>query len=706
MKRMVIVFTTFLMFGVNLAAEVHMANKFPIEESTNQKNSIVRETPKVNSMEEKSKLVELAKKHFDDLSEAEIKFFTAIEKEDIADYTSSNKEENNPENADQWGNDRVLHAKTIKWLCTDPKAAKLVTHKGIQIKGARIEGELDLQFAEMGFPLVFLECVFDEMINVNSACIKFFILTGSYVDSIQADGVKIEGGVFLRDGFKADGELRFLGADIGQDFDCTDSNFTNKDGKAIIAERINVKGSVFLKNGFKANNEVCFLGAEIGGDFDCTNGIFVNKNSRAITADRVKVKGSIFLKDDFKANGEVRFLGAEIGGDFVCTNGEFINEGSGAVLADGMNVKGSVFLRNGFKANGEVRFLSTVIGRDFYCTNGEFINKSDKAISADGMDIKGCVYLSDSFTANGEVRFSGAKIGGDFDCENGKFVNEGNIAIKAEGIEIKGNVIFGNGFKAEGRVVFIGAIVDGHLIWSGVNLTEKTILDLRNAKVGILLDDKKSWPARGNLFLNGFDYEEIGDNSPEDAKSRIEWLRLNGGEEFSPQPYEQLAEVLRSSGREGDAKKILIEKNKDKSRLTKLTLSERLRHGLFGLTIAYGYKPWCALWWGLGIVLFGWLFFWAGYRADVMTPENEGPDTSGGFSALMYSLDVFVPIVDLRQASYRLPNANRAGKVRISDNLNITVSGKVLRYYFWFEIIAGWVLTTLLVVGVTGLVRT
>lgn len=89
-----------------------------------------------------------------------------------------------------------------------------------------------------------------------------------------------------------------------------------------------------------------------------------------------------------------------------------------------------------------------------------------------------------------------------------------------------------------------------------------------------------------------------------------------------------------------------------------------------------------------------------------MTPAKEAADASGGFCALVYSLDVFVPLVDLRQANNWLPNANRDGELHISEKLSLPVSGEVLRYFFWFEIIGGWVLTTLLVVGVTGLVRT
>jgi len=44
--------------------------------------------------------------------------------------------------------------------------------------------------------------------------------------------------------------------------------------------------------------------------------------------------------------------------------------------------------------------------------------------------------------------------------------------------------------------------------------------------------------------------------------------------------------------------------------------------------------------------------------------------------------------------------------VSISDKLKLPVIGKYLRYYLWFEVIAGWILTTLLVVSLTGLVRT
>ena len=560
-------------------------------------------------------LIELARQKFGTLTEAEEKLFQAVADAEVADYSAEDEEDNDPAGANNWGPERVLDANSIAWLCTDKRASDLVTHSGIQLKGGRIVGKLDLEFTKILFPLIFVRSSIPQEMNLLHVEIPVLILDGTHTGTIKADGLKVAGSVFLRNGFEAEGELRLLSATIG-------------------------------------------------GDLDCSNGQFIGQNGRALNADGLKVAGSVLLRNGFEAEGEVNLRGATIGGNLECEDGQFINPNECALKGNQLNVMGSVFLHFGFIAKGEVRLPS-------------------------------------------------ASIGSNLECDKGQFINPNGAALNGEGLKVAGNVFLREGFKAEGKVDLFGANIGKSFQWRDVILPEKAELDLRFAKIGTLRDDPNSWPESGKLLLHGLVYDQIHDKAPRDAKSRIEWIRLqydNRAEEvkgqFRSQPYEQLAAVFRKSGLDEDAKKILIDKNRDIARLTKLTLSERFRHGLFGLIIAYGYDPWRAVWFGLVIVLVGWLFFWAGYRADVLTLANEGPDTSGGFHALVYSLDVFVPLVDLRQASYWLPNANRAGKVRISDNINIAVSGKVLRYYFWFEIIAGWVLTTLLVVGVTGLVRT
>jgi hypothetical protein len=79
--------------------------------------------------------------------------------------------------------------------------------------------------------------------------------------------------------------------------------------------------------------------------------------------------------------------------------------------------------------------------------------------------------------------------------------------------------------------------------------------------------DQESWANVSSLILDGATYESFsGDLSGRDAKWWIGWLAKQPDphrtSDFKPQPYEQLAKVLRSMGHETEAKEILIEKRK------------------------------------------------------------------------------------------------------------------------------------------------
>jgi hypothetical protein len=250
-------------------------------------------------------------------------------------------------------------------------------------------------------------------------------------------------------------------------------------------------------------------------------------------------------------------------------------------------------------------------------------------------------------------------------------------------------------------------------------------LDLNSAKIGTLHDKEDSWPAPKHLVLHGLEYKEISHESPRDSKMRINWLKLQDG--FWPQPYEQLAKVLRESGDGAGARDVLVAKNRDKAKRskTKLTFTERCWYRFLGRPIDYGHKPWLGIRWALGFILAGWVFFGVGYWSGLITPPGKTAyttteklpvpdpgDASRGistaypvFNSLVYSIDVFVPVVDLRQARYWLPNANRGDKLTRIGPWPLHAGG-VLLFWLWFETVCGWVLTTLFLVGLTGLVRT
>ena len=550
-------------------------------------------------------LLELARKRFDNnLTPAEEEMFRAAARGDTADCTFG-EDDTDLANADNWGDKRVIHADRLVWLCTNAQASARVTHRGIQVIGARVVGEVELEAAQVPFLLHFERCRFPQQITIRRADIPALYLPGTHTGPILADGLKVRGPMFLRNGFKAEGEVRLLGATIGGNLDCEKGEFINPDGYALSTDRVKVAGSVYLRNGFKADGEVRLLNATIGGNLECDNGQFTNPNGMALSADGTKVEGSVFLGDGFKAEGEVRLLGATIGGDLSCIKGQFINPGGHALNAYGIRVQGSVFL--------------------------------------------------------------------------------------------------GDGFKADGRVSFVGATVVTYFVWRDVQSPEKATLDLRSARIATLRDDARSWPKAGNLLLQGLVYDELGDEAPTDAATRKEWLGLQPSDRFTPQPYEQLAKVLREAGHDEDANEILIAKNQDRAK--HLPWLRRVPQWLFGLTTRYGLSPWRALWWAFVVVILGCFLFGMGFATNAMVEtKKDDKEYRPPPNALVYSIDTFVPLIDLRQAAYRLPDAGHGPRYSVWG-LKLPTLGTILAVYLPIHIVLGWILTTLLVVGLTGLIR-
>jgi hypothetical protein len=565
--------------------------------------------------EEFSNLLELARKKFAprQFSLAEEKLFRAAEIGEIASAVTGDEKQDDLANAVNWNADRVLLAECIAWLCTDREASALVTHRGIQIISMRIDGELDLGDAEIKFPFTVSNSAFTGRILLHDTRLPFLSLQGCQIKELHGDRLKVPGSVFVRDGFKADGEVRLMGATIGGSLDCLGAQFSNSNGPAL--------------------------------------------------------------------------------------------------TADGVEIKGSAYLRNGFKAEGEVRLLGATIGGSLECVGAQFSDSSGNALSADGVEIKGGAFLRDGFKAEGEVRLSGATIGGNLECDGAQFSNSNGRALTAEGVEIKGSAFLRDGFRGQGKVGLFGATI-GSLQIRNVPGPENIVLDLQSAKVGTFWDDEHSWPHAGNLFLDGFRYERLYAESPLDAKSRKEWLRLQPRDRFLPQPYEQLAAVLREMGHERDAKLVMIAKNRDRARFTRFPRQGWWWYNFFGRAIGYGYAPWRAFAMSLAMIVLGAFLFGAGFSHDLISPTKESAyernsrkltNDYPAFTPLVYSLESFTPLLKLDQSANWTPNANHGAQVSLWY-WRVTTGG-LLRCYLWFHIISGWVLTTLWVGAVTGLVK-
>lgn len=603
-------------------------------------------------------LSELAPKLFDKLSDAEQNLLAATAKGEDVDCNILAEE------------DRIIRGNLLSWLCTDPDASAYVTRSGISIVGARIDGEVSLKSVKIAFPLKASKCVFADTIVLEGSQMVSLSLADTEVEYLRAKSLVVEQSIDLR-GSKVNGSVNLSRAKIGGDLRCDSGHFIG-DGKQQALDFIGatIQGTVYL-DGFEAKGGVALTEATIGGDLLSHSGKFIGRDTvPACNASRAKIDGSVLLCEGFEAKGEVLFWGASIGGDLMCSTCLF------------------------------------------------YANDSIPPLNFSRAKIQGSAFLCDGFKAKGGVVLRAATIGGDLLCDEGRFLsgNQG-AALDATGASIEGRVYF-RGMIAEGLVRFRSTSVRGNFEWIGVASPENVALDLQNAKVGTLVNHRKSWPREGNLLLFGLAYDDIDERASLDERVSLDnqllWIRLQGSGSFSPQPYERLSAFFRTMGREEDAVKVMIAQNEDHAGHTK-GVQELVWYRFIGKAIGYGYRRGRPFLISLIVIGIGWLVFLAGYHNGLITPTDEKAYVLGKngkrhlsefypkFDSLVYSVESFVPLVKLGMSDSWTPNANRGESLRLGSVSFRT--GSLLRYYLWFHVILGWVLSALWVGGIAGVVK-
>jgi hypothetical protein len=658
--------------------------------------------------------------------------------------------------------------------------------------GFRAEGRVDLDDAKIKGSVVCTECSFLNPLNAD------LDRTGV---ALNAEDIQVGGSVQLREAFVAQGIVWLAGASVAGVLACDGAKFLNptvfgmkSSGLALMAAHAKINGGLFLNDGFVAEGCVSFAQAEIGRNILCDQGRFKNpavagsaNEGLAIDFEAAKIAGSVLLRDGFTAEGQVRLYRAAIGGSLICDGGKVINpaassEASGIALdAEGADIAGSVFFRAGFSSEGQVRMFrvtvggsiesaaatftnpvqkkskksgvalllddsrvsshvllryefsaqglvgisNCIIGGSLECDQGKFDNPSRAGTEASGMalvaehsKIQGSVLLRNGFVAMGAVHLFGAEIGQSLECDHGSFLNptrEGEpnsgMALNLKEANIFGSVLLRNGFKAEGLVNLYSTQVKGDLILINGRIES---LGLINASVDAIWDEESGWPKRGKLFLDGLTYQRIS-SGPSAAASRLQWLQRQ--DPFTRHPYRQLAKILRDSGDESGARQVSakMQENVWKARGWRFSpLSVLLR-----ATIGYGYFSLRALWWLLAISILGSLVYDHAYYAGRMVPTEKGayddfiaegelPGYYNAFHPLFYSLENSFPLVRLgiQDKWGVITDGQRVKeKARTVTSLPWAASPTFIRWFRFAQICIGWVLATLFVGGVSGLVR-
>ncbi|MFN4143773.1 hypothetical protein [Aestuariivirga sp.] len=439
---------------------------------------------------------------------------------------------------------------------------------------------------------------------------------------------------------------------------------------------------------------------------------------------------------------------------------------SGAWISGVLDLEGSRIPRDiGLK---DCRFDAVPVLRYAVIDNLFLDGSSLPGLQAERLEARGGVSLR-SAELQGEIHLSGSRLDGNLSLDAVSIACAGGAALVADGIEVRSVEIRGAAIAGETRMT--SARIGGDLDITGARLSHpdgealhlnrtvvrggffmrggaeiKGALDLTGASIDTLHDDEASWPAPGELLLNRCLYNALI-GGPMDARRRLAWLARQAperwGEDFWPQPYEQLAHVFREMGHDEDARSVLVEKERLQRAARRARASSPLlrlllhvKDGLLGVTLGYGRKPllsfaWLLLFWGLGVAVFAWAQAQSAIKPNspfvlrssewLMCAVAQGEDrmlatgpaagraaagqsqlhcflaqpeapSYPAFNAWMYSLDTLFPVLEIGQKEYWRPDPSRPW-------------GSFAMGYFYFQAMVGWALSLLAIAGFSGLVR-
>lgn len=558
---------------------------------------------------------------------------------------------------------------------------------------------------------------------------------------IFLSGARMDGSVNLT-AARVFGSVRMIGARIKGSVGCDRARlWANGQEDALNGDRVDVGGSISLGNRFRARGEVRLFGARVGGSLYCF-GRFHNPTGDALSLDRLEVSDNLLISRAFHAVGGVRLLGARVGGMLDCA-GRFrqigltradANQTPYAVLARNLIVGNEMRLRNA-RVRGTITLTGARVAGDLDVLGSVFRASDEKssAVEAQRLRVKGTMRVQDGSVVYGTVDLRSARIGAD---------------LSVNGVDFRGARTGLNG---------VGMRVERRFAWQAVTHVPDTELILSYAAVGQLDDTPSVWPAPTHLRLDGFTYQMLARPADNDAaSSRWSWLRRvsaraldqlrvsprradagrairvsteprrwlarDGSVPFDPQPYEQLASVLRRTGQDGAARAVGIEREGMRRRRGRVGFWGQCKSLLLA-TIGYGYAPGRALVWAVVVVGVGAGVFRWGANQELMVPVGQSIETPAqpghgdtrtalrphaaipAFSPVVYALDSFLPIVDLREKGYWIPAVERDCLRGERPAWLPLRCGLALRAYHVVHVLLGWLLTTAAVLAFTGLVR-
>ncbi|MEV6687928.1 oxidoreductase [Streptomyces sp. NPDC051130] len=401
-----------------------------------------------------------------------------------------------------------------------------------------------------------------------------------------------------------------------------------------------------------------------------------------LEAARLHTEGDLHLLASRVARG-IRLTDAQIGTDLLISRAVVRPDNKGrAITADGMSVAQD-FQGDMLETYGEISLRGAKVGVSMNLRGARLRNPAGRrALNAPQLTVERTLYLTsialysspgDSGTRTppygvGQTPAPG-QASQEFECEGGMRLDDGRFGDAID--------FYGARFVlSPEQEVSLRRISTPELRFVGAQPEQGRVV-LSGAKVVKLVDLSTSWPGPGRLVMEGFSYEILAPRGHFPLPRRLAWVEA-ATVEYSPEPYERLAAVLRASGEDADAREVLLAKQR--RRRATLPPAAKAWGYLQDWTVVYGYRPgraalWMAVLWAAGTLLFS-------QHPPPPIKEDEHPQ----WSAALYALDLLLPVIDLGHEGQWKP-------------------GGAWQWCASALVVLGWILATTVAAGASRLLR-
>ena len=362
-----------------------------------------------------------------------------------------------------------VEADTVRRIIIGQHPGCVVTPFGLRIRNAEINGRLDLEGADVPFPLSFAKVTIKtagqngSIVARDARIRRLNISNSTLAGGVVADRAQFENGIIIAGG-RLGGPLLVRGAEIGGALSIEGSHLG--DGKsALLAAGARISGPLVLRRA-QAHGEVRVQRAHLKAGLRAEE-LKILDEGAGLHADAARIGGDVLLSGAEVA-GAVRFENATVRGGFAARNLMIGVQGAtsaGGLHAPGLEISQSLDL-SGAKISGEMVLEGATIGKRFWAEAIE-VDGGETAIAADIIRVGGNWEMPQARLV-GQLRCPGARIGGQLRC-TGIRIYGGDLAIRADGAHIHGGVFFSRAVIV-GSVRFPAAEVHNQFRFSGATI--------------------------------------------------------------------------------------------------------------------------------------------------------------------------------------------------------------------------------------------